>query len=68
MTRWTRSSLCSTDQATGNCVEAAVAPDGWVKLRDSKDPSVVLTLDPGDWSAFKAGVVVGDFDDLPEIA
>ena len=49
------------------CVEAAVAPDGWVKVRDSKEPETVLLLDPGDWQAFKLGVVAGDFDDLPVI-
>lgn len=60
---WRRSSACKADSPM--CVEAAVAPDGWVKLRDSKDPSVVLTLDPGDWDAFVAGIVRGDFSDLP---
>lgn len=67
MTTWTRSSFCNTDHATENCVEAAVAPDGWVKLRDSKHPDLVLLLDPGDWSAFKLGCAAGDFDDLPTI-
>lgn len=63
---WKRSSFCGTDHVTEQCVEAAVDPDGLVKLRDSKQPGTVLLLDPGDWSAFKAGIAVGDFDDLPE--
>lgn len=64
---WKRSSLCKTDHVTGNCVEAAVAQDGWVKVRDSREPGTVLLLDPGDWSAFLAGAKAGDFDDLPVI-
>jgi hypothetical protein len=64
---WQRSSLCATDHQTGNCVEAAVDTEGLVKLRDSREPGTVLLLDPGDWAAFKAGVAVGDFDDLPTI-
>ena len=64
---WTRSSFCATDHQTGNCVEAAVDPDGPVMLRDSKHPDTVLLLDPGDWVAFKLGCVAGDFDDLPTI-
>lgn len=61
---WTRSSHCKTDHVTGNCVEAAVAPDGHILLRDSHRPETVLRLDPGDWDAFTAGVTAGDFADL----
>lgn len=64
---WTRSSHCSTDHQTGNCVEAAVDTNGLIRLRDSHQPELVLALDPGDWSAFTAGIRSGDFDDLPTI-
>lgn len=64
---WKRSSSCGTDHVTEQCVEAAVAPDGPVMLRDSKHPETVLFLDPGDWDAFVAGVLAGDFSDLPTI-
>jgi len=62
---WTRSSSCKID--TPMCVEAALAPDGMVRLRDSRRPELVLVLDPGDWQAFKGGVWAGDFDDLPTV-
>jgi hypothetical protein len=48
---------------TGNCVEAAVTPDGAVALRDSKDrskPPHLFTRE--EWDAFVSGVKVGDFD------
>lgn len=64
---WKRSSACNTDHVTGNCVEACLDTDGLVRIRDSRQPDTVLALDPGDWSAFTAGIRCGDFDDLPTI-
>lgn len=62
---WIKSSFCKADQPM--CVEACLDHTGLVRLRDSKDPDTVLSLDPGDWHAFKLGLAAGDFDDLPTI-
>jgi hypothetical protein len=61
---WARSSLCSADQPS--CVEvASVAPDT-VLVRDSKsqDQANVQIYSRAEWSAFLAGVRLGDFDHI----
>lgn len=50
----------STKSGGDNCVEVATA-DGPVGVRDSVDPSVVLTLPPAAWSAFMKRVCDKDF-------
>lgn len=50
----------STKSGSDNCVEVATA-DGSVGVRDSVDPSVVLTLPPAAWSAFMKRVRDKDF-------
>lgn len=46
----------------GECVEVAFVPNA-VAMRDSKDPSgPVLVFTPGEWAAFKQGVLDGEFD------
>lgn len=59
---WTKSSY--SDNSGGNCVE--VAPiEGGVAVRDSKNPNGgVLLFTVTEWTAFGAGLVAGDFDDL----
>jgi Domain of unknown function (DUF397) len=55
---WRRSSAC----ADNTCVEVA---DGgnWVYLRDSKEiGGAVLRFTRSEWSAFQAGMRLGDFD------
>ena len=56
---WRRSSRSGSQ---GNCVE--VADLSWVvAVRDSKHPDgPALTVAPGDWTAFLAGIHHGDFD------
>lgn len=45
------------------CVEVAFDDEGGAHVRDSKDPSgAVLRFTPGEWNAFRAGVVDGQFD------
>ncbi|MFE1594345.1 DUF397 domain-containing protein [Nocardia sp. NPDC058705] len=44
-------------------VEVAMLADGYVALRDSKNPDgPVLIFTPGEWTAFTAGVHDGEFD------
>ncbi len=46
-----------------NCVEVAVADDGVVGVRDSKNPNgPVLEFTPAEWAAFTGGVRDGEFD------
>jgi hypothetical protein len=57
---WVKSSLSF---ANGNCVEAAALPCGGVGVRCSRDRcGPVLVFTPGEWRAFLAGVVSGEFD------
>jgi hypothetical protein len=52
----------SYSTATGNCVEVAFEADGAVHVRDSKDRTgPVLAFTPAEWSAFRSGVVAGEF-------
>jgi Domain of unknown function (DUF397) len=49
--------------ANGNCVEVATLPDGMIGIRDSKNPDgPVLRFTPGEWDAFMAGALAGEFD------
>ncbi|MEU4320810.1 DUF397 domain-containing protein [Nocardia fluminea] len=44
-------------------VEVAMLADGYVALRDSKNPDgPVLIFTPSEWTAFTAGVHDGEFD------
>ncbi|MBX7267541.1 DUF397 domain-containing protein [Micromonospora sp. Llam7] len=46
-----------------NCVEVAVAADGPVGVRDSKNPTgPILEFSPPEWQAFTRGVRDGEFD------
>ena len=48
---------------SGNCVEVATNLPGVVAVRDTKDrQGGTLKVDPGAWSAFLAGIKVGEFD------
>jgi hypothetical protein len=57
---WRKSSY--SDHNGGDCIEIALGIPGVVPVRDSKDssgPALVFGADA--WSAFVAGVKVGDF-------
>ncbi|MET8001693.1 DUF397 domain-containing protein [Nonomuraea glycinis] len=57
---WRKSSLSGD---TGNCVEVAPLSGGRVALRDSKDAnSPVLVFTEAEWSAFRGGMRLGEFD------
>lgn len=46
----------------GNCVEVANLHEGHRGVRDSKNPTgPTLIVTPAEWSAFTAGVRVGEF-------
>jgi uncharacterized protein DUF397 len=57
---WKKSSLSDI----GNCVEVAVAADGSVGVRDTKQQGLgpVLEFTPSEWEAFLGGVRQGEFD------
>ncbi|MEO3809618.1 DUF397 domain-containing protein [Sphaerisporangium sp. B11E5] len=56
--RWRSATRCNT----GNCVEVA-ATDGWIAVRDSKDPSnPALLYTESEWQAFIEGAKNGEFD------
>jgi hypothetical protein len=54
-----RSSFCGT----GTCVEVAPLENGWVALRDSKNPAAPEhRFNRDEWIAFTRGVKAGEFD------
>jgi hypothetical protein len=54
-----RSSFCGS----GSCVEVAQLENGWVALRDSKNPGAPEhRFDRDEWIAFTRGVRAGEFD------
>lgn len=53
---WRRSSWCYS----GDCVEVDVLP-GSVRVRDSKNPDVILTFSTEEWDLFARGVARGEF-------
>lgn len=58
---WAKS---SASYANGDCVEIATLPDGMIGIRNSKNPDgPVLRFTPGEWNAFLAGALLGEFDD-----
>ena len=59
-TNWHKSSKSGNQ---GNCVEVGHSTDGHtVGVRDSKDPSPVISLTRLQWLRFLEGVKAGDFD------
>ncbi|MEU2122510.1 DUF397 domain-containing protein [Nocardia niwae] len=61
--KWFKS--CHSSGGSGECVEVAHLDGGMVGVRDSKNPTgPALVFTPGEWDAFTAGVVDGEFTRL----
>jgi len=59
---WRKSSISGQN---GSCVEFAAAPDGFVLVRDSKDPNGPrLSFTRTEVGAWLQGAKAGEFDDL----
>jgi hypothetical protein len=57
--QWRKSSFSGVN----GCVECAVTSDGWIAIRDSKNPDAgVQRYNRLEWEAFLAGVHNGEFD------
>ncbi|MFI1018166.1 DUF397 domain-containing protein [Streptomyces sp. NPDC020965] len=55
----------SASTATGNCLEAAALPNGYVALRNSRFPAgPALVFSPEEIAAFLSGVKGDEFDRL----
>ena len=46
----------------GNCVQARRLENGDIVVRDSRNPSAVITVADKDWAAFIKGVKNNEFD------
>lgn len=58
--RWFKSSRSGGGK---DCVEVAFTANGHVGVRDSKNPSgPALVFTAGEWDAFTAGVLNGEFN------
>jgi hypothetical protein len=49
-----------------NCVQVGQLRNGDIRVRDSHDPAVAITIPAADWNAFVAGVKNGEFDFVPQ--
>jgi Domain of unknown function (DUF397) len=60
-TNWRKSSRSSGGD---NCVEVAIAVDGTIGVRDSKQLGLgpILEFTPSEWEAFLGGAKDGEFD------
>lgn len=59
-TNWRKSTRSGS---ADNCVEVAVADNGVVGVRDSKNPiGPILEFTPTEWAGFTGGVRDGKFD------
>lgn len=65
MPEWIRSSACKADSPM--CAEVSRDLKDGVLIRSSREPHRSIRLDADEWAVFKAGIVVGDFDELPDV-
>ncbi|MFB4423006.1 DUF397 domain-containing protein [Streptomyces sp. QL37] len=63
---WTRAAP-EDAQGPGPWIEIAFGPRELVYLRETGDPSTVVTTTVEKWEAFTKGVVAGEFDHFAEI-
>ncbi|MEV7775379.1 DUF397 domain-containing protein [Kitasatospora sp. NPDC086791] len=60
---WQKSSYSNAEGAN-NCLEIATGAEGIRHLRESEDPSVVITTSTAKFRAFVLGAKAGEFDHL----
>ncbi|WP_078610680.1 MULTISPECIES: DUF397 domain-containing protein [Streptomyces] len=65
MPSWRKSSF-SSGQISSDCLEVAASPHNRIFLRESDDPTAVISTAPARWATFIRGVKRGDFDRLPQ--
>ena len=58
---WVRAAPVS-EEGPGPWIELAFGPDGLVHLRETSDPTNIVTTTRTKWEAFAKGVVAGEFD------
>lgn len=51
-----------TASMSGQCIEVLHDDDDLYRIRDSKNPTVVVKCSAGDWEVFVQGVKDGKFD------
>ncbi|MEU1784382.1 DUF397 domain-containing protein [Streptomyces sparsogenes] len=61
---WRKSSF-SSGLGSSECVEVAVSSHHRIHVRESDEPTAVITTVPARWAAFVRGIKRGDFDHLP---
>ncbi|MCX4533743.1 MULTISPECIES: DUF397 domain-containing protein [unclassified Streptomyces] len=64
---WVRAAPEGED-GPGPWIEIAFGPDGLVHLRETDDPSTIVTTTRTKWEAFTKGVMAGEFDHFAEPA
>jgi hypothetical protein len=64
---WVRAAPEGED-GPGPWIEIAFGPDGLVHLRETGDPSTIVTTTRTKWEAFTKGVTAGEFDHFAEPA
>ncbi|MEV0495100.1 DUF397 domain-containing protein [Streptomyces atratus] len=64
---WVRAAPEGED-GPGPWIEIAFGPDGLVHLRETGDPTNIVTTTRTKWEAFTKGVVAGEFDHFAESA
>ncbi|MFE6056536.1 DUF397 domain-containing protein [Kitasatospora sp. NPDC056446] len=60
---WQKSSFSGSNEG-GNCVELAAGADDLRHLRESDDPTLIVTTSTAELRAFLLGAKAGEFDHL----
>ncbi|MFF0289607.1 DUF397 domain-containing protein [Streptomyces sp. NPDC005262] len=55
------------EEGSGPWIELAFDPDGLVHLRETSDPTNIVTTTRTKWEAFAKGVMAGEFDHFAEL-
>ncbi|SCF94284.1 DUF397 domain-containing protein [Streptomyces sp. Ncost-T10-10d] len=63
---WTRAAP-EGEEGPGPWIEIAFGPDELVYLRETGDPTTIVTTTQAKWDAFTKGVLAGEFDHFAEL-